>query len=77
MSVIFPASYSNERSGIAHNKQGLNPLLAPYVCHGSNFDPLLKKITFQPLTSPLFATHRPPLILTRSKVIIELNLNEK
>jgi len=26
---------------------GLNAFLTPYVCHGSNFDPLLKN-TFQP-----------------------------
>jgi len=48
----------------------LNALLAPYVCLGSNFSPLLKKTTFQPLTSAPFATHRPPLILTWSKATV-------
>jgi len=28
------------------NMFGLNALLASYVCHGSNFGPLLKKTTF-------------------------------
>jgi len=36
-----------------------------------------KKPLFSPLTSAPFATHRPPLILTKSKTIIELHLNGK
>jgi len=50
---------------------GLNALLVPYVCRSNNFDPLLKKTLFSPLTSPRFVIQSPPMIRIINRLMIK------